>query len=121
MTEGESQRLNGALERTIEQLLDNGIVRSNGVFKSDREGKPDLHVISVGDTFSDSSLRLYFHVGQHEIVDSRGKRVKATVLFQDARVRKSRALEIQRAFTREGGYVFPKEWDAKKGSGRGGQ
>ena len=118
LTEGESLRFDAALGRTMEQLLNEGIIRSNGIFKSEREGKPEVHVIAVGDTFSSNSLRLYVHAGQHETVDASGRKVKAMVLYQDARVRKSGAWEVEKTFMREGGYIPPRDWDTRKGSGR---
>lgn len=105
LSEDESQRLNGAFERAMEGLLDEGIVRSDAVLRSDMEGKPDIHVIILGDPYKDNSLRLYCHAGEHE---------GAKVLFQDARTRKKGADKVEGIFRREGGYQLPKGWDNRK-------
>lgn len=105
----ESQRLNNALGRTMEQLLDDGIIKSNAVFSSDQDGKPDIHLIVIGDPYKDSSLRLYCHAGVHD-----GK----PVLYQDGRTRKRGADRIERAFRSEGGYFPPRSWDNRSSSAR---
>jgi len=112
LTEAESQRLNAAMERTTEQLLNGGFIISDGIFTSEAEGKPDIHVIVIGDPHQDTSLRLYCHAGEYEGVPA---------LLQDARVRKKGAGVIEKAFKREGEYMPPKNWDKAKATGRGGR
>lgn len=112
LTLSESQRLNAAMERTMEQLLNGGFIISDGIFTSEAQGKPDIHVIVIGDPHQDTSLRLYCHVGEYE---------GAPALFQDARVRKRGAGVIEKAFKREGKYIPPRNWDKAKATGRGGR
>ena len=111
LSEAESQRLNEALSRTMEGLLDEGLVRSDAVLKSRKEGKPDMHMLIIGNPFQDNSLRLYFHVGIYE-----GHRV----IFQDARTRKKGADKVEGAFRSYGGYQPPGNWE-NKSTGRGGR
>ena len=110
LSEPESQRLNDALSRTMETLLDEGSVRSDAVLRSNTDGKPDVHMLIVGNPFQDSSLRLYYHIGEHE---------GARVIFQHARTTKKGAERVERAL-REGGYQTPRNWESKS-SGRGGR
>ncbi len=101
----DSQRFNAAITRVTEGFLDTGIIKSDAVFKSAQEGKPDIHVIILGDLYQDSSLRLYFHKGEHNGVP---------VLFQDARTTKKTAARIEGLFRQEGGYQSPRDWDIKR-------
>lgn len=101
----DSQKLNAALERVMEGLLDTGVIKSDAVFKSTKEGKPDINVIMLGNPYQDSSLRLYVHNGEHN-----GK----PVLFQDARTTKKEAERVERAFKQEAGYQSPRGWDIKR-------
>lgn len=100
----DSQRLNAAFGRIMEGLLDNGVIKSDGVFKSTKPGKPDIHVTILGNPYQDNSLRLYVHKGQRNGVP---------VLFQDARTTKKGAERIERAFRQEAGYKSPRGWDVK--------
>ncbi|MCL5435368.1 MAG: hypothetical protein M1405_03195 [Patescibacteria group bacterium] len=101
----DSQRLNVAMGRVMEGFLDTGILKSDAVFKSTQDGKPDIHVIILGNPYQDSSLRLYFHKGEHNGVP---------VLFQDARTTKKSAERVERAFRQEAGYQPPRDWDIKR-------
>ncbi len=101
----DSQKLNAVIGRLMEGLLDTGVIKSDAVFKSTLEGKPDIHVIILGNPYQDSSLRLYFHKGEHNGVP---------VLFQDARTTKKRAARIEGLFRQEGGYQSPRDWDIKR-------
>lgn len=112
LTLGESQRLDRAWRAIMEGLLHDGFIKSDGIFKSKAEGKPEVHVVIIGEPHQDNSLRLYFHVGEHE---------GAPVLFQDSRVRKKGAREIEKTFEKEGRYVPPNNWDKGKATGRGGR
>lgn len=105
LTLDESQRLNAAMERTIEELLDKGrIINSSAVLTSAAEYKPDIHVIIIGNPYKDNSLRLYCHMGKHE---------DAIVLFQDARTTKKDAEKVEKIFCKEAGYKFPKDWNSR--------
>ncbi len=106
----EGQRLNDALIRTMEGYLNNSSVRSDGIMKSDKEGRPDIHVLNVGNSFQDSGLRLYFHLGEFE---------GAPVIIQDARTTVKNSERVERVLRREGGYHPPKGWEnSKKNKGR---
>jgi hypothetical protein len=111
LTEADSQRLNEALSRTMEGFLDEGTVKSDAILKSSREGKPDMHMLIIGNPFQDNSLRLYYHVGEYE-----GNRV----IFQDARTTKKGADKVERTFRTYGGYQTPRNWESKS-TGRGGR
>jgi hypothetical protein len=106
LSESESQRLNKAMGRTLDQLLDSGHIESSTVLNSDEAGRPLIHVIIVGDPYKDDSLRLYCHTGDFE---------GATVLYQDARARKKDASRVERIFKKTG-YEAPENWDNKKSS-----
>lgn len=110
LSEAESQRLNYALLRTMETLLDGGGVRSDAVLRSSFDGKPDVYMLIVGNPFQDSSLRLYYHLGEYQ---------GARVIYQDARATKKYADRVERAF-REGGYQTPRNWETRS-NGRGGR
>lgn len=99
----ESQKLNAAITRAMEGLLDTGIIKSDAVFRSTEKGKPDIHVIILGDPYQDNSLRLYLHKGVHNGVP---------ILFQDARATKKRAERVEGAF-RQAGYQPPRDWNVK--------
>ncbi len=99
----ESQKLNAAMTRAMEGLLDTGIIKSDAVFRSTEEGKPDVHVIILGDPYQDNSLRLYLHKGVYNGVP---------ILFQDARATKKRAERVEGAF-RQAGYQPPRDWNVK--------
>jgi len=101
----DSQKLNAVIGRIMEGLLDTGVLKSDAVFKSTLEGKPDIHVIILGNPYQDSSLRLYFHRGEHNGVP---------VLFQDARTTKKEAERVERVFRQEAGYQSPRGWDIKR-------
>lgn len=104
------QRLNDALTRTMESFLNNGSVRSDGVMKSDKNEKPDIHVLNVGNSFQDNGLRLYFHLSEYN---------GARVIIQDARTTVGNAERVDRVLKRDGGYQLPKGWEnSKKNSGR---
>lgn len=111
LTLSESQRLNNALERTMEGLLDEGSVKSDAVLKSSQPGKPDIHMLIVGNPYQDTSLRLYFHLGEFE---------GARVIYQDARTTKKGADKVERVLRTTGGYQTPRDWESKS-SGRGGR
>lgn len=105
LTLDESQRLNSAMERTIEELLDKRrITNSSAVLTSATENKPDIHVIIIGNPYRNNSLRLYCHMGKHEGV---------TVLFQDARATKRDAERVERTFSKDAGYKPPKDWNSR--------
>ena len=99
----ESQKLNAAMIRVMECLLDTGIIKSDAVFRSTEKGKPDIHVIILGDSYQDNSLRLYLHKGVHN---------GSPILFQDARATKKKAERVEGAF-RQAGYQPPRDWNVK--------
>jgi hypothetical protein len=111
LSEAESQRLNEALSRSMEVFLDNGIIKSDATLRSNLEGKPDIHMIIVGNPYQDNSLRLYYHVGQFQ---------GARVIYQDARTTKRGADRIERTLRSDGGYQTPRNWESKS-TGRGGR
>ena len=101
----ESQRLNAVMGRVMEGLLDNGVIKSDAIFKSTQEGKPDIHVIILGNPYQESSLRLYVHKGEHNGVP---------ILFQDARTTKKGAERVERVFRQEAEYQPPKDWNTRR-------
>src|SRR3990172_2886740 len=105
LNEQASQRLNDALTRNMETLLDEGSVKSDVVLKSSQDGKPDIHMEIIGDPYKDNSLRLYYHLGEYQ---------GARVIFQDARTTRRGSERVERTLKQEGGYQAPHRWDHRK-------
>lgn len=104
----ESHRLDQAFGRTMESLLDDGYIRGMAVMSSNDRTKPDVFVISVGDPYSDSCLRLYCHKGNHQ---------GAPVLFQDGRGTRKTSIIIERELSKAG-YTPPVDYDSKRNFGK---
>jgi hypothetical protein len=98
-------RLDAALSKVTEDVLERGEARSDAVLTSTVGGKPDIKVTVLGNPFNNTSLRLYFHTGMHK-----GTRV----VYQDARTRTKGASGVEKTFRQEGGYTPPKNWGEKK-------
>lgn len=108
LSEEQSQRLNQAMDRTMENLLDEGHITGMTVMSSTVQGKPDVFVINVGNPYSESSLRLYCHQGMHEGVP---------VLFQDARATRKTSAKIEKELGKAG-YSSPVNFDSRKSFGK---
>lgn len=108
LSEDDGQRLDSLRGRVVDQFLDTGKIVGNGVFTSHQDGKPDIHVLVLGDPWKETSLRLYCHVGEY-----RG----TPVLYQDAKTRKKSAERVERVLRVDGGYLPPKSWLNKSRSG----
>lgn len=101
LSEEDSQRLNALMTRTMEGLLDTGTIRDSATIFRSSEHRPDVHVITSGDTFKNTSLRLYCHIGEYE---------DFPVLYQDARVTRRGAVKIERILAADGKYIIPSTW-----------
>jgi len=109
LSEKDSQRLNEAMDRTMELLLDDGFI-GNGmsVMTSKDKNKPDVFIINIGSSYSDSSLRLYCHIDSFN---------NSPVLYQDGRGTKKTAKRIERELAKAG-YSSPNNFGHNDSRGR---
>jgi len=103
----DARRINEEIATQLERLLDQKPIDSAAVLSSSINGKPNIHVVTIGNPWNDSSLRLYCHPGEHN---------GATVLWVDGRTTRKGAGKVEGAFRFDGGYKAPKGWDSRKRS-----
>ena len=102
LTPSESKRTNDRLAMEIELTLDRDETRRNPVLSS--PGKPDVHVVSIGESYNPNSLRLYY---------TRGEVNGTPVLYQQAIARLRDATRVERVFI-EVGYKGGKNWEKRR-------
>ncbi|OGH07701.1 MAG: hypothetical protein A2171_00670 [Candidatus Levybacteria bacterium RBG_13_35_9] len=97
----ESRKVNSRIRIVIERYLDQGENRCAATMSSLREGKPDIQVEIIGDSFDANSLRLYYH---------RGDFMGAPAFYIDAVAKTKYAKKVENALGELAGYQMPNAW-----------
>ena len=102
LTPDESKRANDRLSNEMERILSSEDVRRISVLSA--QGKPDIHVITLGDSFDPRGLRIYYTKGEFN---------GAPIIYQQAIARLKDSTKVERVFI-DVGYKAKNDWERRK-------